>query len=126
VKLFVKQFSVYYYYYYYYYYYNHHQTNRTNSMAWVCERTVPSDRHLSAKLVQTFADRGCHVGSVTDPYGRILDFLDRSRYYFFQVCPQLYWRGWVDLVPDPLFLRKSSSAGSWTRTSESVARNSDH
>jgi hypothetical protein len=29
----------------------------------------------------TFADRGCHVVSVTDPYGRIPDFLDRSRYF---------------------------------------------
>jgi hypothetical protein len=27
---------------------------------------------------QLFADRGCHVISVTDPYGRILGFLDRS------------------------------------------------
>jgi hypothetical protein len=25
---------------------------------------------LSAKLVPTFADRGCHVVSATDPYGR--------------------------------------------------------
>jgi hypothetical protein len=30
---------------------------------------------------QLFADRGCHVVSVTDPYDRILDFLDRSRYF---------------------------------------------
>jgi hypothetical protein len=30
---------------------------------------------------QLFADRGCHVISVTDPYGRILGFLDRSRYF---------------------------------------------
>jgi hypothetical protein len=30
---------------------------------------------------QLFADRGCHVVSVMDPYGRILDFLDRSRYF---------------------------------------------
>jgi hypothetical protein len=28
-------------------------------------------------LVPTFADRGCRVVSATDPYGRILDFLDR-------------------------------------------------
>jgi hypothetical protein len=34
----------------------------------------PSDRPLSAKLVPTFADWGCHVVSVTDPYGRILSF----------------------------------------------------
>jgi hypothetical protein len=34
-----------------------------------------------------------------------------SRYYFFQVAPQLYSRGWVDAVPDPLVLRISGSAG---------------
>jgi hypothetical protein len=39
---------------------------------------------------QLFADRGCHVVSVTDPYGRILGFLDRNRYFFYQVAPQLY------------------------------------
>jgi hypothetical protein len=32
---------------------------------------------MSAKLVPTFADRGCHVVIVTDPYGRNLGFLDR-------------------------------------------------
>jgi hypothetical protein len=41
----------------------------------------PSDRRFSAKWLQTFADKGCYVVSVTDPYGRILDFLDRSRYF---------------------------------------------
>jgi hypothetical protein len=34
------------------------------------------DRRLSEKLVPTFADRGCYVVSLTDPYGRILDFLE--------------------------------------------------
>jgi hypothetical protein len=38
-----------------------------------------SDRRLSAKLVPTFADRVCHVVSVTDPYGHVLGFLYRSR-----------------------------------------------
>jgi hypothetical protein len=70
------------------------------SVALVRERTIPSDRRLSTKLMPTFVDRGCHVVSVTDPYGSILGFLDRSRYFFFQVAPQLYWRGWVDPVPD--------------------------
>jgi hypothetical protein len=28
------------------------------------------------------------VVSVTDPYGRIFDFLDRSHYFFYQVAPQ--------------------------------------
>jgi CBS-domain-containing membrane protein len=53
----------------------------------------PSDRRLSAKLVPTFADRGFHVVSVTDPYSRILGFLDQSRYFFFEVAPQLYSQG---------------------------------
>jgi hypothetical protein len=74
-----------------------------------------SDRRLSAKLVPTFAVRGCRVVSATDPHGHILGFLDRSRYYFFQVAPQLYSRGWVDPLPDPLLLRKSGSAGNRTR-----------
>jgi hypothetical protein len=39
----------------------------------------PSDRLLSAKWLPTLANRGCQVVSVTDPYGRILGFLDRSR-----------------------------------------------
>jgi hypothetical protein len=38
----------------------------------------PSDRRLSAKLVPTFENRRCHVVRVTDPYGRILGFLDRT------------------------------------------------
>jgi hypothetical protein len=51
----------------------------------------PSDLRLSAKLVPTFADRGGgHVVSVTDLYDRVLGFLDRGRYFFFQVAPQLY------------------------------------
>jgi hypothetical protein len=82
-----------------------------------------SDHRLLAKLVQTFADRGWHVDSVTDPYGRILGFLDRSRYFFFQVAPQLYSRVWVDPVPDPLLLIKSGSAGNRTRAYGSVTRN---
>jgi hypothetical protein len=70
---------------------------------------------MSAKLVPTFAGRGCCVVSATDPHCRILGFLDRNSYYFFQVSPQLYSRGWVDPVPDPLLLRKSGSARDRTR-----------
>jgi hypothetical protein len=81
---------------------------------------------LLAKLVPTFADRACHAVSVTDPSGRILGVLDRSRYFFFQVALQLYSRGLVDPVLDPLLLRKFGSAWNRTRISGSVARNSDH
>jgi hypothetical protein len=43
-----------------------------------------SDRRFSAKLMSTFAGRGCHVVSMTEPYCHILGFLDRSRYFFFE------------------------------------------
>jgi hypothetical protein len=79
------------------------------------ELYLPSDRRLSAKLEPTFADRGCRVVSATVPHGRILGSLDRSRYYFFQVAPQLYSPGWVYPVPDPLLLRKSGGTGNRTR-----------
>jgi hypothetical protein len=85
-----------------------------------------SASHLSTTLVPTFADRRCHVVSLTDHYGRMVGFLDRSRHFFFQVTPQLYSRGWVVLVPDPLLLRKTGRARNRTKTSGSIARNSDH
>jgi hypothetical protein len=44
---------------------------------------------------------------------------------FYQVATQLYSRGWVDPVPDPL-LFFSGSAGNRNRASGSVAKNSDH
>jgi hypothetical protein len=73
-----------------------------------------NNRCLSAKLVPTFAYRGCHVVSVVDFYGCNLGVIDRSGYYFFQVAPQLYSQGWVDPDPDPLLVRKSGSAGNRT------------
>jgi hypothetical protein len=87
------------------------QTPLPESTSELCR---PSVRRLSTKLVSTFADRGCRVVRVIDPYGRILDFLDRSHYFFFQIAPQLCSRGWMDPVPDPLH-RKSGSIGSRTR-----------
>jgi hypothetical protein len=57
-------------------------TIKKSLMIWVRERTIrPNDRSLSAKWLPTVADRGCHVVSVTDPYGRILGFLDRNCYF---------------------------------------------
>jgi hypothetical protein len=67
--------------------------SKTSSVALVRERTILSDCRLPAKLAPTFADKGCHVVSVTDSYGRNLGFLDRSPYFFFHVAPQLYSRG---------------------------------
>jgi hypothetical protein len=93
-------------------------TTKNRSLEWsitpwsASELYRPSDRRMSVKLVPTFADP---VVSATDPHGRILGFLDGSRYYFFQIAPQLYSRGWVDPVLDPLLPRKSGNAGNRTR-----------
>jgi hypothetical protein len=45
--------------------------------------------------MSTFADIGCHVVSAKDPHGRILDLLDRSRYFFIHVSPQFYSPEWT-------------------------------
>jgi hypothetical protein len=65
-------------------------SNKTKKQAPWPESASELYRRLLAKLVPIFAARGCHVVSVTDPYGRILGFLDRSRFFFFQVALQLY------------------------------------
>jgi hypothetical protein len=61
-------------------------------MVWVRERTISTERPpLVGEVIANFLwIEGRHVVSVTDPYGRILGFLDRSRYFFYQVAPQLY------------------------------------
>jgi hypothetical protein len=38
-----------------------------------------------------------------DPYGRYLGFIDRNRYVFLQLAPQLYSRGLVDPAQDHYF-----------------------
>jgi hypothetical protein len=50
-------------------------------MVWVRERTAPTERPLLVgEVIANFLQiEG--VVSVTDPYGRILGFLDRSRYF---------------------------------------------
>jgi hypothetical protein len=51
---------------------------KNNSMALVCEQTIPTERPpLVRKLVPIFAYRGCRVVKATYPHGRILDFLDQ-------------------------------------------------
>jgi hypothetical protein len=63
-------------------------------------------------------------GGTPRPYSRISR--PKPLPFFLQVAPQLYSRGWVDPVTDPLHPRKSGSAGNRIRTSGSVARNSEH
>jgi hypothetical protein len=86
----------------------------------------PSERRLSAEWLPTFEDRGCHMVSVTDPYGRILGFLDRSRYFSIkQLLSCTHEAGWTPFQTHYFFFC-SGSAGNRNWASESVAKNSDH
>jgi hypothetical protein len=51
--------------------------------------SLPRRGHLH----RTCTDRECCVVSTTNPYGRILGFLVRSRYFLFQVATQFCSRG---------------------------------
>jgi hypothetical protein len=101
---------------------------KKNFVASVRKQTTPTERPPLVSEVSDnfFADRGHHVVSVTNPYGSILGFLDRSHYYFFQVPPQLYSRGWVDPVPDPLLFFFLYCPGIEPGTSGSVVRYSGY
>jgi hypothetical protein len=49
-------------------------------VAWVHERTIPTERpQLVREVTAKFADIGCQMVSVTDPYGRILGYLERGQ-----------------------------------------------
>jgi hypothetical protein len=91
-----------------------------SSRANYTDRATVSCRQVSAKFCGLRVLRGEHDGSLR-PYSRF-----SSSYFFFQVSPQLFSRGWVDPVPDPLLLRKSGGAGNGTRTSGSVTWSSIH
>jgi hypothetical protein len=71
-----------------------HMLELTNSVA--SQSTsgpyLSSDHRLSAKLVPTFADRGCHVDSAANPHSRNFDFLDRA---YAEIVP--YIRSWTFL-----------------------------
>jgi hypothetical protein len=57
--------------------------NTKNYVAWVLERTMPTQRPppLGEVCTNFCADRGCHVVNMTDPNDAILGFLDSNRYF---------------------------------------------
>jgi hypothetical protein len=76
--------------------------NKTNSVVWVREQAIPTERpplvgEVTANFYGQRVPRG-RDGSLR-PYSR---FSRQEPLLFYQVSPQLYSRGWVDPVPDPL------------------------
>jgi hypothetical protein len=98
-----------------------------NSVPSVRKRTLPTERppvvgEVSVNFFRYRVPRDQRDGSLR-PYSRLY----RSEpLVVFQIAPQLYSRGSVNPVPDPILLRKCGSAGNRTRTSGSVVRNTDH
>jgi hypothetical protein len=101
---------------------------QTNKLHGLSPRANYTDRATAAcqrSDCQLFADRGRHVISMTDPFGRILGFLDRSRYFSIkQLLSCTHEAEWTPFQTHYFF--SSGSAGNWTRASGSVAKNSDH
>jgi hypothetical protein len=86
----------------------------------------PSDHRLSAKLVPIFADKECHVVSVMGLYSHnLICYIGAATFSSKYLLNCTHKAEWTP-IPDPLLLRKSGSAGNETRTSGSVAKNSDH
>jgi hypothetical protein len=67
------------------------------------ERATTACRRSNAKFCSLRVPRGQRDG----PHDRNLGFLDRMRYFFFQVPPQLYSRDWVEPVPAPTSYQKN-------------------
>jgi hypothetical protein len=86
-------------------------------VAVVRKRTIPTERSpLVGEVSANFwGVEGAASSAQWIPTAVNLGFLDRSRYIFIQVAPQLSSRGWVNPVPDPLLLRKSGRAENRTR-----------
>jgi hypothetical protein len=98
---------------------------KLNSMVWVRERTIPTERPpLVGEVTANFCGwrvPRCQRDRSLRPYFR---FFWQEPLLFYQVTPQLYSRGWVDPVPDPL-LFFPGSVGNRTRASGSVAKKSE-
>jgi hypothetical protein len=72
----------------------------TQSLTEMSTRNLPGDKALPARkagnltsICEPMRIEGCRIVIAADPHSRILDFIDWSRYYFFQVASQFYSRG---------------------------------
>jgi hypothetical protein len=99
----------------------HRHITKLKLMAWVRERTIPTE--LPPLVVEAIANL-CGQRVPRIPPAVFSRFSRQEPLLFYQVAPQLYSRGWVDSIPVPLLF--FFSAGNRTRTSGSVAKNSDH
>jgi hypothetical protein len=98
------------------------QTNKLHGLSpWAnyTDRATAASRRSNCQLLRI---KGATWSAWRVPMA-VFSFSRQEPLLFYQVAPQLYSRGWVDPVPDPLFF--FDSAGNRTRASGSVAKNSD-
>jgi hypothetical protein len=88
---------------------------KLNTVALVRKWTIPIEFACWWSQCQLSRTEGVAWSAQRIPMAVNLSFLDQSHYFSIQVAPQLSSRGWVDPVPDPLFLRKSGSTGNRTQ-----------
>jgi hypothetical protein len=74
--------------------------------------TAACRRNLVPTFGESWVSRDQRDGS---PTAVNISFLDRGRYFFFQIAPHLSSRGWVYLVSNRLLLRKPCGVGTRTR-----------
>jgi hypothetical protein len=75
----------------------------TNSMVWVRERTISTERPpLVGEVIANFLRRGGATWSAWRIPTAVFSVSRQEPLLFYQVAPQLYSRSWVDPVPDPL------------------------
>jgi hypothetical protein len=102
---------------------NYNRPNCGQCTEWTPFQSTPatSDRSKIGRVLSNV----CDENTDTRPRGHkvMRSFIPHSLY---QIAPQLFSRDGVAPVPDPLFLRRSGSAGNQPGTSGSVDRNSDH
>jgi hypothetical protein len=93
------------------------KTNQLYSMALVRERTIWSEPHQLLRI-EGVAWSAQHL------HGRIVGFVDQSRYIYIQLAPEFYSRGWMDPVSDHYFSENLVVPGMKPGTSGSLARKS--
>jgi hypothetical protein len=79
------------------------QQIKKNSVVWVRKRTIPTERPpLVGEVIAKFLWIEGATWSAWRIPTAVFWVSRREPLLFYQVAPQLYSRGWVDPVPDPL------------------------
>jgi hypothetical protein len=72
-------------------------------MVWDRERTIPTEQPpLVGEVIANFCGKRVPRGQRDGSLRLYSRFSSQETLLFYQVAPQLYSRGWVDPVPDPL------------------------